>query len=405
MYDQQMGRYPPRAGKTAIVLLVLVALCLALDVTFATASLSRDSQAHMTARHHVATKRLSVHGRVSRWANHKARMQVRQGKRWLTLSSVHIDRSGRFHLSLRVSSNERRITLRLVVGRGRHPVVIWRRHLFISGLRRGHSKGKRAEGRKPEGKNAEGNHAGEPSRIDMLRDYHLHIVYWTPPGSVPVAAEVSEAISGLERNVQSALAAGEASNIFAIPGRLTGPKGPGDPRIASIEEVSSNDALTPAGDASLCAAGGQDCATVGQIESEVEARSEQARWGGGEANLMLIYASRSLVVCMESGCTPSSEPCGFHGYTASGQAYGVIALSGGTAKCGAGPNANVNYGEYAIALTGHEQNEAVADPTGTGTEIADPCEGHFALNVINGVPYELPELMLNGSCSAAAGAP
>ncbi len=403
MYDHVMQRRAVCIGRTATALLLaFAALC---PVPHPAAASGASSYGAAPPAAHVlrASKRLSIHGRLRAWASQTAHLQVRRGKRWLTLKAVRLDAEGRFHFTIEVSTAKKAVMLRLIVEHKAHAKEIWHRTVRLTSI-----SPQRHQAHKHHAKKAKGNGSGsEPSNAypDMLRDYHLHIVYWTPPGTTPILPEVREAISAFEHNVQSALAAGEASNIFAIPAEYTGAKGPGDPRIASIEEVSSSDPLAPAGDASVCASGGPSCASVGQVQAEVESQSEQAGWGGGEHNLVMIYAALPLIACTQSGCTPSSEPCGYHGFTSSGQAYSIIPLSGGTASCGGGPNAIVNYGGYAIELTGHEQNEAVVDPTGLGTEIADPCQGHFALNVINGVPYELPELMLHGSCAASAGPP
>ncbi len=403
VYDQGVQ---PRAVRTASIatalMLAFAALCLVPRADAAGGASSHD--AVLLAVHRLdRSKRLSIHGQLRAWASQKVHLQVRRGKRWLTLKLVKLNAEGRFHFAVVVSTAKKTVMLRLVVDTKARTKAIWHRRLRLASITPQKHHAPKHHTTKAKGNGS----SGEPSTAypDMLRDYHLHILYWTPPGTTAIVPEVTEAISALEHNVQSALAAGEASNIFAIPGEYTGPKGPGDPRIASIEEVSASDPLAPASDVATCASGGPSCASRGQVEAEVETRSRQAGWGGGEHNLVLVYASRSLVVCMQSGCSPSSGTCGYHGFTSSGQAYGIIALSGGTASCGGGPNAIVNYGGYAIELTGHEQNEAVVDPVGLGTEIADPCEGQFTPNVINGVPYELPELMLHGSCAAAAGAP
>jgi hypothetical protein len=73
-------------------------------------------------------------------------------------------------------------------------------------------------------------------------------------------------------------------------------------------------------------------------------------------------------------------------------------MSGALYGCGGKPDLG-----YAEQLTGHEQNEAIVDPDGTGTEIADPCVGQFAANEINGHEYVLPYLLLpSGVCSPVA---
>jgi hypothetical protein len=76
----------------------------------------------------------------------------------------------------------------------------------------------------------------------------------------------------------------------------------------------------------------------------------------------------------------------------------VITLSAALYGCGGAPNL-----QYAEQLTGHEQNEAIVDPDGQGTEIADPCVGNFAPNEINGHEYLVPYLQLpSGTCSPVA---
>ena len=100
----------------------------------------------------------------------------------------------------------------------------------------------------------------------------------------------------------------------------------------------------------------------------------------------------AVVVCDATAC---DFGCSYHSLTAGGYPDAVITLSSALYGCGTAPDL-----QYAEHLTGHEQNEAIVDPDGTGTEIADPCVGNFAANEINGHEYEVPYLQLpSGVCS------
>lgn len=232
----------------------------------------------------------------------------------------------------------------------------------------------------------------------VLQDYALHLVFWTPPGS-SVDSDVQPAVTQLETDIQAALGAGQTNNIFSVPGLYAG----GDPRIASIDTTRISDPIPTDGIETYCQGIAQPCATGAQIGDEVAHLSAQNGWGSGAHDLTLIILGQPVLACVDAGtCSQNSEPCGFHSYAlASNQAYAyaLVIMSGADAACGGGGTEPPDE-SYAIALIGHEQNEAVADPNAAGTEIADPCEGHFGENGINGHEYALPYLLLpSGQCS------
>jgi hypothetical protein len=82
--------------------------------------------------------------------------------------------------------------------------------------------------------------------------------------------------------------------------------------------------------------------------------------------------------------------------TSAGYEYAEVIMSGVSAGCDV-----TTASSYAVALIGHEQNEAVVDPWGYGVEVADPCEGQFASVPINGNIYELPALVEHDRCTFA----
>ena len=232
----------------------------------------------------------------------------------------------------------------------------------------------------------------------VLQDYALHVVFWTPPGST-LDSSVQPAVSQLETDIAAALGSGHTDNIFAVPGLYPG----GDPRIASIDTTVTSDPIPTDSGESWCQVASQPCTTAAQIGDEVTRLSAENGWQGGAHDLTLVVLGQQVLACDDAGtCSQSGEACGFHSYAvANNQAYpyALIIMSGDYAACG-GNGASPPDKYYAIALIGHEQNEAVADPNTMGTEIADPCQGHFGDNSINGHEYSLPSLMLpSGQCS------
>jgi hypothetical protein len=233
----------------------------------------------------------------------------------------------------------------------------------------------------------------------MLRNYHLHILFWTPPGT-SLEEGVVTGIPEFERNIQASMAAGAQSNIFAIPRSYAGPNGPGDPRISTIDMAVRRDSVpVVASSENGCASFTVPCATVEEVEAEIEAVADIEGWPGGGENLVTLYTGSPLGICgFEGNCSLATQPCGYHSITGHGRVYAIVIMSAAAnSECAGGFSPDI---EYARQLTGHEQNEAIVDPAGAGVEIADPCEGTFATQVINGISYELPELLRGGVCSS-----
>lgn len=202
-----------------------------------------------------------------------------------------------------------------------------------------------------------------------------------------------------ERNIQASLASGALSNIFAIPASYSGPNGPGDPRIATIDEGGRSDPVSKASpQENFCAGVPGPCATWSEIAAEVDKVGRAENWNRGREDLVLVFTGSPLTVCLEAHCELRTEPCGYHSITDLGRVYATVIMSAAeSAECAGGGPPDI---EYARQLTGHEQNEAIVDPAGGGIEIADPCEGHFLLQAINGVNYVVPELLHYGVCAS-----
>lgn len=233
---------------------------------------------------------------------------------------------------------------------------------------------------------------------DMLRNYRLHIFFWTPPGTA-LQEDVVDGVPRFERDIQASLASGARSNVFAIPRSYTGPGGPGDPRIASIS-VSGRSDPVPADPsfASYCARISGPCATSDQVAAEIEAIGRDEGWGREGQDLVLLFTGSPLAVCEEAGCELISEPCGYHSFTELGRVYAAVLMSAAEgSRCAGGGPPDI---EFARDLIGHEQNEAVVDPGLEGIEIADPCQGHFLRQSINGTEYIVPELLRYGVCAS-----
>ena len=232
----------------------------------------------------------------------------------------------------------------------------------------------------------------------MLRNYHLHIFSWTPPGTT-LQSDVVSGAPLFERNIQASLASGASSNIFAIPASYSGPNGPGDPRIATIDEGGRSNPVPEAPPRErYCAGVPGPCATWSDIDAEVDKVGRAENWNRGPKDLVLLFTGSPLTICLEAHCELRTEPCGFHSMTDFGRAYAAVIMSAAeNAECAAGGPPDI---EYARQLIGHEQNEAVVDPGGGGIEIADPCEGHFLAQEINGVSYVVPELLRSGVCAS-----
>jgi hypothetical protein len=222
-------------------------------------------------------------------------------------------------------------------------------------------------------------------------------VFWTPTGT-SLDSTVVTGMTQMETDIQTALANGQNTSIFVVPGQYSGSNGPGDPRISSIDTTLDADPIPANGSDQACQSVASSCATDTAVAQEVTALASRRGWAAGEHSLVLLVVAPQVIVCLDTGCTAAKEFCGYHSLSDRGQAYAVITMSGAAADCGGG-YALPDF-SYAAAPTGHEQNEAIVNPSGAGVEIADPCQGSFAWNSINGHEYQLPYLRLrSGVCS------
>ena len=226
----------------------------------------------------------------------------------------------------------------------------------------------------------------------MIRDYALHLLFWAPPGTT-LASDIAPGMRTMESDIQTALATGHDDNIFSVPGQYQDSSGQGDPRIASIDATNDGDAVPANQTGTACQNAPPPCVTTTQLDQEVDAVAARGGWTPGRHTLVLMVLASPVVVCDATAC---EFGCSYHSLTAGGYPDAVITLSAALqGGCGLAPDL-----QYAEDLTGHEQNEAIVDPDGTGTEIADPCVGNFAPNEINGHEYEVPYLQLpSGVCS------
>lgn len=226
-------------------------------------------------------------------------------------------------------------------------------------------------------------------QVHVLRDYAVHLVYWDPGGEMP--ADVAPAVSQLETDLKAALDAGATDNPFAVPRGFGDSLGGGDPRIASVDSTVVTDPYPRKPAAGYCKGSTARCLGRADFDTEVARLARQHGWAAGNRSLVMIFTSPSVTACLDQGlCTRGSEPCGFHGLTPAGYAYAEVIMSGMSSSC---PFLGTPA-EYAIALVGHEQNEAVVDPQGQGVEVADPCQGQVESVLINGHSYELPAIEL-----------
>jgi hypothetical protein len=315
-----------------------------------------------------------IAGRAPAHAGARALLQRWQGGGWRTVRALRLGRRGRFELRWSGAPGSSQAPLRLVAVSGRGLAVVWR------------------------GSSAP-SPAGDTFRPpERLRDYVLHLLFWEPPGT-SIAPEVRATVNKLEADVLVALSHGERANVFAVPFDYPSADGSGDPRIVSIDARTDRDALPPGPGSGVCAGFPGACLGGSQIAAELDAQARLAGWSGGGRSLVLLYLAPQVALCGWQNCGAASDGCGYHGFSLERRVYGVIAMSGAYADCGDHVQPD---GGYAISITTHEQNEAIVDPGATGAEIADPCESQFAPNVIDGVSYELPELLVGGACSPHA---
>jgi hypothetical protein len=234
----------------------------------------------------------------------------------------------------------------------------------------------------------------------MLRDYALHLVFWTPPPTT-LDSDVESGMEQLESDVKAALAAGQDGNIFSVPGDYTDALGPGDPRIASIDTTNDSDPL-PADQAGIPCQEPTPCVTQTQVSQEVSSLAAEKGWTPGEHTLVLVIVAAPVLPCDAQACGTAFAD-GYHGQTLDGYAYAVDFMSPFNSSLPAELEAL-----FAEGLTGHEQNEAIVDPSGAGLEIADPCGRSgplHATNEINGHLYSLQPLLLpSGVCSLVVAA-
>ena len=221
--------------------------------------------------------------------------------------------------------------------------------------------------------------------INVLRDYAVHLVYWAPDGGI--AAGVPSAVTQFESDVKASLDGHATDNPFAIAVGYGDSLGNGDPRIASIDTTTDADPY-PAPAKGYCRGVTTPCLGDLNFAREAERVARAHRWPGGNHTLVMFFTSSSVTACfrLAPNCTPSTEPEGFHDLSIGGYAFAEIVMSG------LRPGDSISPADYAIALIGHEQNEAVVDPLANGVEIGDPCEGQFKSVQVNGHPYTLPAL-------------
>ena len=234
----------------------------------------------------------------------------------------------------------------------------------------------------------------------MLRDYALHLVFWIPPGATLDSA-VEPGMLRMETDIQAALAAGRDGNIFSVPGDYTDANGRGDPRIASIDTTTDTDAVASDQTGTACQNAPPPCVTETQLNQEVSSLAANRGWLPGTHTLVLVVLASQVNVCGSIGfCTPHKF-AGYHGNTAVDPTTGAVIGYTYVVIPTVGNENDLPFELFgAEVLTGHEQNEAIVDPSGYYTEIADPCRVSPGANEINGHEYLLPYLQLpSGVCS------
>ncbi len=315
---------------------------------------------------------VAISGRAPAHGNARALLQRWRDGAWDTVRAMRLGRRGRFDLRWTAPPGSSATPLRLVAVTRAGLVIVWR-------------------GSSPATPPLDTFRAPE-----RLRDYVLHLLFWEPPGT-SISPETGVAVNRLEADVLVSLSRGARSNVFAVPFDYPSADGAGDPRIASIDERIDHDPLPPDLGSGECAGFAGPCLSSAQIAAELDEQARIAHWGGGGRSLVLLYLSPQVALCGRQHCGAASDGCGYHGFSLERRVYGVIAMSGAYADCGGHVQPG---GAYAISITAHEQNEAIVDPGADGKEIADPCEGSFAANTIDGVAYRLPELLVGDACSS-----
>lgn len=232
-----------------------------------------------------------------------------------------------------------------------------------------------------------------PLSTPMLRDYALHIVFWVPPGA-KFPSGVESGILRMETDIQTALAAGQDDNIYAVPGAYSDASGPGDPRIASID-TTTDTASYPTGTA--CQHAPPPCVTDTQINQEVVSLAASRSWVPGTHTLVLVVLAPQVAACISQGPSPplctTGKLGGYHSTAewtgpGTGYPYGMIPENGNDGLDPSDPQGPI----------AHEQNEAIVNSYGGNPEIADPCNNSGS-NYINRHRYSVPGLRLpSGKC-------
>jgi hypothetical protein len=315
---------------------------------------------------------IAIAGRAPSHPDARALLQRWHDGTWRTLRAVRLNRNGRFDVRVTTSPGASTTPLRVVAVTRHGLVILW-------------------SGSSPPAPALDSFRPPE-----RLRDYVLHLLFWEPPGT-SIGPEVLATVNKLEADVLVALSQGARDNVFAVPFDYPSPDGAGDPRITSIDQRTDTDPVPPGPEGGVCTGIPGPCVDSAQIGAELDEQSRIAHWGGGGRSLVLLYLAPEVALCPWQHCGAASEGCGYHGFSLERRVYGVIAMSGAYAVCGGDVQPN---GTYAVSITTHEQNEAIVDPGADGKEIADPCEGSFAPNVIDGVSYRLPELLVGETCSS-----
>ncbi|HUA11905.1 MAG TPA: hypothetical protein VMA83_07875 [Solirubrobacteraceae bacterium] len=298
--------------------------------------------------------------------------------------------------------------------------------------------------------NTEGNFNAEPSELGTYFPvvYHggtvmsggvtVHTIFWAPPGYAFQGSPGSGIPSyrGLIEQFYTDVAASsgkggkcasaeEECNIFSTltqyaegtkPGAIT----PGDYSIT----YESGDAIEDTNPYPSGCTSPQDtkaCITDEEVQEQVQTVIEEHSGSRGLHNLWFVFLPPNVDECISTDVCGTNAFGGYHSLSASNHGETTIyavsidpIIEVGSIPQGADPEGNPDA-EIALDVAGHETNEAMTDPEGTGWmdpngyEVADKCEfgpQHgtplgFAANgspydqVINGHKYLLQEIWSN----------
>lgn len=207
-----------------------------------------------------------------------------------------------------------------------------------------------------------------------------HLIFWKPAGF--------QYHPGYEVGIQTffndvAADSGDTTNIFSTLTQFGDSNGPGDYDI-SVDSIDDTQPF-PTSDNCASANGIPTCLTDHQVQAEVDRVIDANGLHRGLHDLYMVYLPQDVDTCILPGICGTNAFGGYHSLSDLGHGTTIYAnlpdpeIEGTLPDDATFPNGNPDA-EIQMDVSGHETEEAMTDPTGTGWmdpngfEVADKCE-------------------------------